>query len=69
MNFAEVTRRGDVLAKGRVEERLARMEAVVGDALASAAIERRGGRIAARGPGVRRRALEDSRVRFMGYLS
>lgn len=66
--LAGVTARGAALSIRLVEERLAMMDLVMAEAFVTATFERRPGRISARGAGVRRRALEDSRLRFLGLL-
>ena len=68
MILDSVSRRAEALVDRRVEERLALMDLAMVEALFAATVERRGRRISARGPGVRRRALEDSRLRFLDLI-
>lgn len=68
MTLDQVARRGAALAAAAVEERLAMIDAVMAQALVAASVQRGAGRVSATGPGVRRRAIEDSRLRFLGLL-
>jgi len=68
-SLAGVEARGTALSVRLVEERLAMMDLMMAEAFVTATFERRAGRISARGAGVQRRALEDSRLRFLGLLT